>query len=111
MPKIAYIGPTKLLDAVTSTGAGSAYELDGRAHNHEKQTYQGVVVGTGAVSATVLIQVSNDETNWLTLGTITLSGTTSATDGFAADAAWVYRRANCTAISGTGATLTVTMGS
>jgi hypothetical protein len=69
-------GSSKLLDAVTSTGAGTGERLP----NGEK-TFQAVVSGTGSVSATVLIQVSNDGTNWLTMGTITLSGTASAADG------------------------------
>ena len=73
-------------------------------------TVQATVSGTGAVSATVAIEGSNDGTNWLTLGTITLRGTTSATDGFAFSAPWVYIRSNCTAISGTGAALSVVMG-
>jgi hypothetical protein len=38
-----------------------------------------------------------------------LSGTTSADDGFVADETWQYVRAKVTAISGTGAAVTVTM--
>jgi len=77
-----------------------------------KSAFQATVVGTGAVAATVVIEGSNDGTNWVatTLGTITLSGTTSATDGFTTDAPWMYVRARVTAISGTGATVTVLMG-
>ena len=73
-------------------------------------TFQATVSGTGSVSATVQIEVSNDNTNWLVLGTITLSGTTSASDGFASTANWRYVRSNCTAISGTSAALSVVMG-
>jgi hypothetical protein len=43
----------------------------------------------------------------MTMGTITLSGTTSATDGFVSDEPWAYHRANVTAISGTSATVNV----
>ena len=74
------------------------------------RTYQATVVGTGAVSATVVVEVSNDGEYWLTLGTITLSGTTSDSDGFASNAAWAFVRSDTTAISGTGATVTVTEG-
>tara|TARA_R110002126_G_scaffold141146_5_gene286057 strand:+ start:1615 stop:1977 length:363 start_codon:yes stop_codon:yes gene_type:complete len=80
-------------------------------------TFQASVTGTGAVTATVVMQVSNEEatylgttSNWITLGTITLSGTTTATDGFTTDAPWRYVRAGVTAISGTGATVTSNMG-
>ena len=73
-------------------------------------TMQATVSGTGTVTATVAIEVSNDNTNFVTLGTITLSGTTSATDGFAFNAPWVYIQSNCTAISGTSAALSVVMG-
>lgn len=95
-----------LLSAVTVTGAGTA---TGKAQGGMK-TFQATVSGTGAVTATVLVQVSNDNTNWITLGTISLSGTTSATDGFASEAPWAYYRGNVTAISGTSAILTLLAG-
>src|SRR4030043_175818 len=71
-------------------------------------TFQAIVVGTGAVTATVVIDASNDGTYWCStvLGTITLTGTTSSTDGFTTTAPWKYVRARVTAISGTGATVT-----
>lgn len=98
---------TKILSAVTTTGAGASYTLpEGR----RGEAYQAAVVGTGAVSATVAVEVSNDETNWDTLGTITLSGTTSDSDGFASIAPWCFVRGNVTAISGTGAAVTLTVG-
>jgi hypothetical protein len=92
----------KLLDAQTTVAAGQTTPLTGAHH-----TFQATVSGTGAVTATVLIQCSNDGTNWLTLGTITLTGTTSATDGFASAAPWAFVRANVTARTGTGAAVTV----
>jgi hypothetical protein len=94
-----------LLNAATTTQTGAAlvvYQVN--------RTFQATVAGTGAVSATVIIEGSNDGANFLTLGTITLSGTTSASDGFVSDAAWGYVRARLTAISGTGAAVTVAMG-
>lgn len=110
MPTIAYIGATTLLNGVTATGAGGSFEIDRRIKESAKATYQATVTGTGAVSATVKVQVSNDDSNWIDLGTITLSGTTSDTDGFSSDAPWAYRRGNVTAISGTGAAVTLAMG-
>lgn len=100
-----------LLSAVLVTGAGDKQPLGKKnSDGPPLSSYHARVVGTGSVSATVLIEVSNDGSNWLTLGTIVLSGTTSDQDGFAANAAWVWVRARCTAISGTGAALTVKMG-
>ena len=93
---------------VTTTGAGSWLYKDS-----PNATFQGTVVGTGAVTATITIEVSNDAlyTVSTVAGTITLSGTTSHSDGFVtSNAPWKYVRANVTAISGTGATVTVTMG-
>ena len=96
-----------ILTGATGTGAGSGHYKDS-----PYSTYQATVTGTGAVSATVAIEVSNDNTNWCStaMGTITLSGTTSSSDGFTTAAPWKYIRANVTAISGTGASVTVLMG-
>ncbi|TXG77634.1 hypothetical protein E6Q11_02575 [Candidatus Dojkabacteria bacterium] len=95
-----------LLSAVTGTGAGSAA---GKAQNGMK-TFQATVTGTGAVTATVLVEVSNNNVDFITLGTITLSGTTSSTDGFASEAPWAWYRGNVSAISGTGAAVTLIAG-
>jgi len=95
----------KLLDAVTTVQTSGAH-----ARKSTNSAYQASVAGTGAVSATIVIEFSNDGINWIEGATITLSGTTSATDGFAVDAGWVYARANLTAISGTGAAVTVMAG-
>ena len=104
----------KLLDAVLVTGAGATFSLrpgsNQRGHGGTQFTCQGIVAGTGAVSATILVQVSNDGTNWLDLMTITLSGTTSATDGETAEAPWAFIRGNVSAISGTGAAATLLLG-
>lgn len=75
------------------------------------RVFHAKVVGTGAVTATVIVEVSLDNSTWLTAGTITLSGTTSAADGFVMDAPWRYVRARISAISGTGATVNCWMGS
>ena len=97
----------EILSAATATGAGGAiYKTS------PKTTFQATVAGTGAVTATVKIESSNNAVSWCStaLGTITLSGTTTSTDGLATDAPWKYVRANVTAISGTGAAVTVLMG-
>lgn len=96
-----------LLTAATATGPGERHQplLPSR------RAFQ--LVGTttsGAGSATVAVEVSLDGVNFMTQGTITITlGTTAATDGFASDAPWRYVRGNVTAISGTGARVTLTM--
>jgi len=74
---------------------------------------QVTVTGTGAVSATVNVECSNDGVSALATpaGTITLAGTGSASDGFVTqNASWKFIRLNVTALSGTGATITATLG-
>lgn len=101
--------PSTMLAAVPSPQASSPVTAQVSNQNY---TYQASVAGSGSVSATVLIQGSNEPPgngNWVTLGTITLSGTNSASDGFQSQANWVYIRANLTAISASS-TVTVTQG-
>lgn len=89
----------------TTTGVGTTREAPGPG-----ATVQATVTGTGALAATVLIDVGNISGSWLNLGTLSLSGNDAVTDGLALDAHWVYIRANCTTLTGTGATLNVVMG-
>lgn len=97
----------KLLDAVIVTGAGASREV--RVPKRTFQLYGTTSAGAGA--AEVDIEVSNDNTNFIVLGTITLVlATTASSDGFAIDAPWQYVRGNVKSISGTNATVTLTMG-
>ncbi|HET8688196.1 MAG TPA: hypothetical protein VFM18_16300 [Methanosarcina sp.] len=98
---------TNYTSGVTTTGAQPAVFKDS-----PYSAFSATVKGTGTVSATINIEVSNNGTDWVAtpMGTITLSGTNSATDGFTSVAPWKYVRANVTAISGTGATVVVRMG-
>lgn len=89
-----------LLDSQTTVAAGAALPLSGAYH-----TFQGAVTGTGTLSATVVVECSNDASNWLELGTLTLADDTP--DGFAIAAPWAFVRARVSAISGTGAAVTV----
>ncbi len=95
-----------LVDAATITGVTGT--TTGNSYSGRK-TFQAVVNGTGAVTATVKIEVSNNPTlcGWVVLATFTLSGTTTATDGFASEASWLFYRGNVTALTGTGATVDV----
>lgn len=81
-------------------------------------TFQAIVTGSGTVSGAVDIQGSNEpatyegtKANWVTIGTITLSGaTTTSTSGLTSITTWRYVRANITSIAGTNATIEVIMG-
>lgn len=69
----------------------------------------------GALTATVVLEVSNDGVNpcATVAGTITLGATAPAvgSDGFTfQNAGWKFVRLNVTAISGTGATVTGFLG-
>ena len=72
-------------------------------------TFQATITGTGALTATVNVQASLDATNWITLGTITLSGTTTATDGFVNLGEWVAYRAVTSGVTGTVSSIAVLM--
>lgn len=71
--------------------------------------FQAIVTGTGALTASISIQASLNNVHWIEIATMSLSGTTSATDGFVNLGEWLYYRAECTALTGTGATVTVLM--
>lgn len=112
---MTYIPTVALFAAQLTTATSEAVEPVSQS-----RTFQASVAGTGAVTATVIIEYSNEQNSantgpsstalWVTAGTITLSGTTNASDGFASVAAWRFARARLTAVSGTGAAVTVTMG-
>lgn len=99
-----------LLENATTTGYGNWF---GPTQVGAK-TAQAHVKGTGAVTATVKIEVTNSttlSTSAITALTFNLSGTTTAVDGSVITTpTWGYYRANVTAISGTGATVNVVMG-
>ena len=97
--------------ATTNTSSSAIYK------ESPYSAFQAIVTGTGAVTATVAIQVSNEEatgqgtnSNWITIGSIALTGTTTATDGFTTIAPWRFVRAVTTNVTGTGATVEVIMG-
>ena len=71
----------------TTNATSLAFSREGSIWN-----YQGIINGTGAVSATVTVQVSNDGTNWETFGTLTLTGTTTDTDTVSGNAPWRLHR-------------------
>lgn len=99
------MGSNRIIVDATTTVTGTSREL-----NTPYATFQANVVGSGAVTATVVCEGSNDDSFYSTLGTISLAGTTSASDGFTITAPWAYVRARVTAISGTSATVNVYLG-
>lgn len=98
------VSVNKLLSAVTTAVPtyGNTITLPEWADGFSVQYNE---AGTGAITATVVTYVSNDRTNWLTLATTSLSGTTTTSDGFSFTGKYQYIRAGVTAISGTGATV------
>lgn len=96
-----------ILSGATATGAGTAVVLPART-----KTYQAAGTTTaGSGSATVQVQCTLDGSNWDVLGTITLTlSTTSSSNSFASDDRCAQHRVNVSAISGTGAAVTVKAG-
>lgn len=92
----------KLLNAVIATGAGAGQSVLGFQNI---RTYQAILTGTGTISTTVKVQGSIDNTNWVDIGTLTLSDATKLTDGLTATDAYAYVRGNVTALAGTAATV------
>ena len=108
MPVIAAVtGAVSTLLTASLVGAGAWFAL-----SKIPVTCQATVTGTGTVTGTVDIEVSNDGVTPIATAplTINLNGTTTASDGGVVNAPWKYIRANLTAVSGTGAAVTVLMG-
>ncbi|GAC1664518.1 MAG: hypothetical protein PVS3B2_00250 [Candidatus Dormibacteraceae bacterium] len=81
--------------------------------NPQTQTFHAVVAGTsGNVSATVQPYVSNDGVNWSAYGSaITIASGATPQQGVSnGTSPWQFYTAVVTAITGTGAVCTVTMG-
>ena len=96
-----------MADRQIATGAGTAIYKSSPYSTF--QAYGTTSAGAGA--ATILIQGSNDKTNWVTIGTISLTlSTSSSTDAFANQSTFKWVRSNVSAISGTDATVSVIMG-
>jgi hypothetical protein len=95
-----------LLNAVTATGAGSSFS--GRGH----KVFQAYGTTTnGAGSATIVVEGSLDNTNWNTIDTLSLTlATTTSSDAGENSFPYAYVRGRVSAISGTGASVTLLMG-
>lgn len=100
-------GSIRLLSAVTTTATSPTIKPWGN-----RQSFQAVATtSSGSGAATVLVEVSNDNSNWELLGTITLAPNTSDSDGFSvATSGWKLYRMRVSAISGTGCAVTAYAG-
>lgn len=96
-----------MMSGVTVTGASAAMAMNKNA----KQFQAAGTTSAGAGSATIAIQCTVDGTSWDTIGTITLTlSTTSSSNSFTSNDRCNQHRANVTAISGTGAAVSVSAG-
>jgi hypothetical protein len=107
MHRANYTTTQALLTAKTATGAGTQEQ-----GVREYKTYQADGTTTaGAGAATILVQGSNNGTNWDTIGTITLTlATTTSSDSFTSSDRYALIRGNVSAISGTNASVNLVMG-
>jgi hypothetical protein len=96
-----------VLTAATATGEGSAV----RGVSFGKTYQADGTTSAGAGTAIIAVQGSNNGTNWDTIGTITLTlATTTSSDSFTSEDHYKYIRGNVTTLSGTDASVNLTMG-
>ncbi len=97
-----------LLSASTTAAAGTGVAVPA---DSPLRSFVASIAGTGAVSATVAYEVSNDNgTTWAPRLTFSLSGTTTAVLTDVDECSpFPLVRGNVTAISGTGATVKLSM--
>lgn len=96
--------PVTMLNAVSATTTGSAVSFNNRGVSFQATGILAASTGTAVIN----IMVSNNNSNWMTLGSITLSLTTSAiSDGFDSAAGFAYYRADIHTINAAGSTLNV----
>lgn len=101
-----------LIASSAATGAGVAM---GPNQKDSRKTFHVQVSGSGAVSTTALILGSNINSslalgNWVTLATVTISGTTVISDGFVAESPWRWYRGQVFAIAGASAIVDIIVG-
>ena len=96
----------KLVSGATSTETSAPYH----AVNTNSHAFQVIASGSGAVAATVVIEGTLDYNSgaWITLETLTVSGTDIASDGFISIGLWKSHRARVTSV-GAGTTVDVLM--
>lgn len=101
-----------LCSGITANGTVIGPGIDtGNVPARPDRVYQGTVTGTGIVTATISLFGSNDGITFgsAAFGTITLSGTTLNGDVFPSAAAYQYVQMVVSNVTGTGATVRVTV--
>jgi len=95
-----------LLSGATAVSSGTAFQP---VDPYQSFGIVANVTGTGTVSSTVTISGSLDGVNYAVLSTFSLTGTTTNTQAVTLANAYKYLVAAVTAISGTGATVSVNL--
>ena len=113
---VYYLNGSPQLGQAT-TGVGQIVPMVDKAtgsfNNPPFQTFQVVATTTaGNVTATVQPEGSNDGVNWVPIGSAIAitSGASPQTSSAVANTTYQYYQANVTALTGTGAAVTTTMG-
>ena len=96
-----------LMSAKNTTGAGTAYRMVKPGERTIQCSLEKTTVTD--VTATVYFQVSNDNTNWITLATFSLNTAAMASDGFAMTAPWLYARGYVHAVSSANSAISIVM--
>lgn len=115
---MADLGTVKVATPAIGTGTQTVFTVIGTSNPYAMPrgpvTFQGNVysTATNAIAGSATVQVSNDNSQWLPLGTLTSSGTSTTTaDGFACIAPWAYSRVVVTTLTtGIGANMKVMIG-
>jgi len=81
--------------------------VGGQVDMGDEITFQAILTGTGAITASVDIEGSHNGTDWFTIANIAMTGDTKVVGGFMLDESWIYVSATLAAITGTGAALTL----
>jgi hypothetical protein len=102
---------TTLLLNASTTGAGTGvnYASMGGSIPMPNRWFQATLNGASAVSATVAVEGSTDNTNWVQITSFSLTAA-SATQAIATVQTAPWIRGNVTAISGVGETVTLRSG-
>ena len=80
------------------------------------KSFQALHSAAASLSSTIKIEVANTPAlptvagDWVTLGTISLVGSSKVTDGFVSLAPWKWYRGNITAASGTSTAISIYVG-
>lgn len=98
-----------MADVWTHDAAGFAPNEDGYRLSLVNWSVQATVVGTGAVTADLSVQVSNDLVGWVEIQAIALSDSDLATNIYTVQSAYRHVRVEVEAITGTGAEVTVSI--